>query len=77
MIRTIWLALFFLGGIAAIASFKFASSAIGNSVGSPGNQSEQNAIILEADGEQLAKANKLPVNVELASMSCSSLFQPG
>jgi hypothetical protein len=67
MIRTIWLALFFLGGIAAIASFRFAASAVGNSVGSPGNQSEQNAIVLEADGEQLAKADKLPVNVELAS----------
>lgn len=63
MIRTVWLALLFLGGIAAIASFKFASSAIGNSVGSQGGHSEQSDIVLKANGEQLAKADKLPVNV--------------
>jgi hypothetical protein len=50
-----------------MASFKFASSAIGNSVGSQGGHSEQSEIILKANGEQLVKADKLPVNVELQS----------
>jgi hypothetical protein len=73
MIRTIWLALLFLGAIAVIASFKFASSAIGNSVDSPGGRSEQNGIILKANGEQLAKADKLSVNVELVSYELETI----
>jgi hypothetical protein len=44
------------------------------SVDSPGGRSEQNGIILEADGEQLAKADKLPVNVELASNELKPLI---
>ena len=73
MIRTIWLALLFLGGIAAIASFKFASSSIGNSITSPRGHSEQSKLILKGNGEQLAKADKLPVNVELLSYELKNI----
>lgn len=67
MIRTIWLALIFLGAIAAIASFKFASSA--NKVGAPGGPIEQDTV----SGEQLAKADKLPISVELVSFELETI----
>jgi hypothetical protein len=65
MIRTIWLALFCLGGIAAIASVKFVSSALGTKVENP--KVERASIGLNAKNEELVKADRLAVNVELAS----------
>jgi hypothetical protein len=66
MIRTIWLALFCLGGIAAIASVKFVSSALGTRVENPSAQLEKASIGLNAKNEELVKADRLAVNVELA-----------
>ncbi len=71
MIRTMWLALFFLAGIAVIASLKFASSAIGDTkVGVPGGQE---FVVLTVNGNQLAKADKLPVNIELVSYELETI----
>ena len=67
MIRTIWLALFCLGGIAAIASVKFVSSALGTRVENPSAQVEKASIGLNAKNEELVEADRLTVNVELAS----------
>jgi hypothetical protein len=67
MIRTIWLALFCLVGLATIASVKFVSSALGTRVEKPNAQVERASIGLNAKNEELVKANRLTVNVELAS----------
>lgn len=67
MIRTIWLALFCLGGIAAIASVKFVSSALGTGVENPSAQLEKASSGLNSKNEDLVKADRLVVNVELAS----------
>ena len=74
MIRTIWLALLFLGGIAAIASFKFASSAFGTRVENPNTQVERASIGLNAKGEELVKADRLTVNVDRASYETTSVI---
>ena len=63
MIWTVWLALFCLGGIAALASVKFVSSAFEN----PNAQVERARGGLNAKNEELVKADRLTVNVELAS----------
>jgi hypothetical protein len=68
MIRTVWLALFCLGGIAALASVKFVSSAFEN----PNAQVERASIGLNAKNEELVKADRLTVNVELASYETTS-----
>ena len=67
MIRTIWLALFCLAGLATIASLKFVSSALGTRVENPSAQLEKASIGLNAENEELAKADRLTVNAELAS----------
>jgi hypothetical protein len=67
MIRTIWLALFCLVAIAAIASVKFVSSALGTRVENPSAQLEKASIDLNTKNEELVKADRLAVNVELAS----------
>jgi hypothetical protein len=74
MIRTIWLALFCLGGIAAIASVKFVSSALGTRVENPSAQLERASISLNAKNEELVKADRLTVNVELASFETTPVI---
>ena len=74
MIRTIWLALFCLGGIAAIASVKFVSSALGSRVENPSAQLEKASIGLNAKNEELAKADRQAVNVELASFETTPVI---
>lgn len=74
MIRTIWLALFCLGGIAAIASVKFVSSALGTRVENPSAQLEKAGIGLNAKDEELGKADRLAVNVELASFETTPVI---
>ena len=78
MIRTIWLALFCLGGIAAIASVKFVSSALGTRVENPSAQVEIASIGLNAKNEELVKADikadRLAVNVELASYEATPVI---
>ena len=74
MIRTVWLALFCLGGIAAIASVKFVSSAFGTRVENPNAQLERASIGLNAKNEELVKADRLTVNVELASFETTSVI---
>jgi hypothetical protein len=72
MIRTIWLALFCLVGLATIASVKFVSSALGTRVEKPNAQVERASIGLNAKNEELVKADRLTVNVELASYETTS-----
>jgi hypothetical protein len=67
MIRTIWLALFCLISLATIASVKFVSSAWGTRVENPSAQFEKASVGLNAKNEESAKADRLTVNVELAS----------
>ena len=67
MIRTIWLALFCLVSLATIASVKFVSSALGTRVENPSAQFEKASVGLNAKNEESAKAERLTVNVELAS----------
>lgn len=70
MARTIWVALFCLGVISTIASVRFVSSALGYAVTGaaiPNAQVETNGIALNVENETLAKADRLPVNNELAS----------
>src|SRR5215218_861950 len=74
MIRTVWLALFCLGGIAALASVKFISSALGTRVENPNAQVERASIGLNAKNEELVKADRLAVNVELASYEATSVM---
>jgi hypothetical protein len=74
MIRTVWLALFCLGGIAALASMKFVSSAFGTRVENPNAQVERANIGLNAQNEELVKADRLTVNVELASYETTSVI---
>jgi hypothetical protein len=74
MIRTVWLALFCLGGIAALASVKFVSSAFGTRVENPNAQVERASIGLNAKNEELVKADRLTVNVELASYETTSVI---
>ena len=78
MIRTVWLALFCLGGIAAIASVKFVSSALGTRVENPSAQVEKASIGLNAKNEELVKADikadRLAVNVELASFEATPVI---
>ena len=74
MIRTIWLALFCLGGIAAIASVKFVSSALGTRVENPSAQLEKASIGLNAKNEELIKPDRLAVNVELASFETTPVI---
>ena len=78
MIRTIWLALFCLAGLAAIASVKFVSSALGTRVENPSAQVEIASIGLNAKNEELVKADikadRLAVNVELASYEATSVI---
>jgi hypothetical protein len=78
MIRTVWLALFCLVGIAAIASVKFVSSALGTRVENPSAQVEIASIGLNAKNEELVKADikadRLAVNVELASYEATSVI---
>ena len=73
-IRTIWLALFCLGGIAAIASVKFVSSALGTRVENPSAQLEKASIGLNAKSEDLVKADRLTVHVELASFETTPVI---
>jgi hypothetical protein len=81
MIRTVWLALFCLGGIAAIASVKFVSS-LGTRVENPSAQVEEASIGLNAKNEELVKADikadikadRLAVNVELASYEATPVI---
>jgi hypothetical protein len=73
MIRTVWLALFCLGGIAALASVKFVSSAFGTRVENSNAQVERASIGLDAKNEEL-KADRLTVNVELASYDTKSVI---
>ena len=73
MLRTAWLALFCLGGIAAIASVKFVSSALGTMVGNPSAQVEKASSGLTAKNEELVKADRLAVNVELPPTKRHSL----
>src|SRR5215207_8484573 len=74
MIRTVWLALFFLGGIAALASVKFVSSALGTRVENSNAQVQRASIGLNAKNEELVKADRLTVNVELASYETTSVI---
>jgi hypothetical protein len=74
MIRTVWLALFCLGGIAALASVKFVSSAWGTRVETPSDQVERASIGLNAKNGELVKADRLTVNVELASYETTSVI---
>jgi hypothetical protein len=74
MVRTVWLALFCLGGIAALASVKFVSSAFGTRVENPNAQVERASIGLNAKNEELVKADRLTVNVELASYETTSVI---
>lgn len=74
MIRTVWLALFCLGGIAALASVKFVSSAWGTRVETPSAQSEKASVGREEKNQDLAKADRLTVNVELASYETTSVI---
>src|SRR5829696_9458820 len=74
MIRTVWLALFCLSGIAALASVKFVSSAFGTRVENPNAQVERASIGLNAKNEELVKADRLTVNVELASYETTSVI---
>ena len=67
MIRTIWLALFCLAGLATIASVKFVSSALGTRVENPSAQLEKASVGLNAKNEESTKADRLTVNAELAS----------
>jgi hypothetical protein len=70
MARTIWVALFCLGAISTIASVRFVSSALGYVVtGSarPSAQLETTGIDSNVKNETLAKADRLPVDMELAS----------
>jgi hypothetical protein len=73
MIRTVWLALFCLGGIAALASVKFVSSAFGTRVENPA-QVERASIGLNAKNEELVKADRLTVNVDPASYETTSVI---
>jgi hypothetical protein len=72
MFRTIWLALFCLVGLATIASVKFVSSALGTKVENP--KVERASIGLNAKNEELVKADRLAVNVELASSETTSVI---
>jgi hypothetical protein len=74
MIRTVWLALFCLGGIAALASVKFVSSAFGTRVENSNAQVERASIGLDAKNEELVKADRLTVNVEWASYDTTSVI---
>ena len=65
MIRTIWLALFCLVGLATIASVKYVSSALGTKVENP--KVDRASIGLNAKNKELVKADRLAVNVEVAS----------
>jgi hypothetical protein len=67
MIRTIWLALFCLAGLATIASVKFVLSALGTRVENPSAQLEKASVGLNAKNEESTKADRLTVNAELAS----------
>ena len=67
MIRTIWLALFCLVGLATTASVKFVSSALGTRVENPNAQVEKASVGLNAKNEESTKADRLTVNAELAS----------
>jgi hypothetical protein len=74
MIRTVWFALFCLGGIAALASVKFVSSAFGTRVENPVAQVERASIGLNAKNEELVKADRLTVNVDRASYETTSVI---
>ena len=74
MIRTIWLALFCLAGIATIASLKFVSSALGTRVENPSVQLEKASIGLNAKNEELAKPDRLAVTVEFASFETTPVI---
>ena len=74
MIRTIWLALFCLAGLATIASVKFVSSALGTRVENPSAQFEKASVGLNAKNEESAKADRLTVNVELASFEATPVI---
>jgi hypothetical protein len=68
MIRTIWLALFCLAGLATIASVKLVSSALGTRVENPSAQFEKASVGLNARNEEPAKADRLTVNSEIVNV---------
>jgi hypothetical protein len=74
MIRTVWLALFCLGGISALASVKFVSSAWGTRVETPSAQSEKASVGRGEKNQDLAKADRLAANVELASLETTPVI---
>lgn len=69
MIRTMWLALFCLGGISTVAVVRFVTSASVSvvTIGQNASASFEPTVVSNAQNETLTKADRLPVNLPLAS----------